>query len=234
MRRKSAAIIWVFVCLVFAPSFFCQPSVAVVREPSQKCPIQLQEKWVLAYASDFSEDTLRPEWVVTAGNALVSQGVLVLRSDKADAEIILKEPCFSSPSVRMELSAYVPDYAKLSEISPFLNSNYGSLGETRGCSGSYLFQFGSEQDTTNRLRRVGKIVEETVNNKVLLKRHHLYHIVAENDCGHIRLEIDGTTIFEWNDAKPIWGPEHCHVGFYTSESVIIVEWVKIYHKVAKP
>lgn len=214
----------IITCLVLVSWVAPGPVRSVVHESSKKFPI-LEDKWVLAYASDFSEKQLKPEWIVTAGNGIVAEGWMVLRVAKGHGQIILKEPCFLSPSLRMEFDAYVADYAKLNDMSPFIHSNQ------KGCEGSYLFQFGAKKNTINRLRRVGKIVEGTVNDKLLLEHRHLYHIVAENDRGHIRFEVDGITIFEWDDVNFLWGPEYCHIGFYTWESEIHIDNIKIYHKV---
>jgi len=194
---------------------------------------QLEPEWILAYACDFSKPELAPEWVVTAGNAKITDGMLVLQAVKGNAEIVLQNPCFISPGVRMEFTANISDSAKLGDISPFLNSNYNGTNQTTGCDGSYLFQFGAEQNTKNRLRRVGQIIEETVNSKILIERQHRYHIIVENDSGHIRFQIDGATIFEWNDPHPLGGPKYCHIGFYTWESEIHLDNIKVYHKVPK-
>jgi len=214
-------------CLFLASLGIYQPVCRAGGETSMKFPIQLEDAWVPAYESDFSEKELKSEWVVTAGNAIVEEGALVLRAAKGYAQIILYKPCFPSPGVRMEFGVSIADYAKLNDMSPFLNANQA------GCAGSYLFQLGAEQNTVDRLRRIGIPVQETVNDTILLEHRHLYHVVAENDRGHLRFVVDGTTIFEWDDPIPLWGPEHCHIGFYTWESEIHIDYLRIYQKVPK-
>jgi len=215
------------VYLAIVSCFVGQVTTTKTDKPSKEYPVEFENKWTLAYATDFSKETSQSEWSVMIGNAIVTEDALVLRADTGYTQIILKKPYFLSPSLRMEVGAYVTEYGKLSEINLFLHSNEA------GYQGSYFFQFGTEQGKVNRLLRIGKIVKETVVNKVLPEREHLYRIVAENARGHIRFEVDGTNLYEWDDINPLWGPEHCYIGFYARESVIAIDYVKIFHKVPK-
>ncbi len=189
--------------------------------------VEYEDEWVLAYGSDFSREPLAPEWILTAGNAVVAEGVLVLRAAVGHAQVILKDPSFLSPSTRMEFQAYIPTYAEPSDLSPFLNSN------NKGCEGSYLFQLGAEGNQVNRLRRIGEVVKDAEKAAFSLETDHLYRIVVENDQGVIRCEIDGTSVMEWDDLSFLSGPEHCHVGFYTWQSEIHLDNVKIFHKLPR-
>jgi hypothetical protein len=187
----------------------------------------VQDEWVLAYGNDFSKEGLDPQWLAAAGDVVVTKGVLALRSGAGFGQVLLKDPCFVSPSVRMEFDAYVADYAQPGDLTAFLNGNES------GWEGSYLFQLGTEGNSVSQLRRSGKVVPETATSTVLLEHQHMYHVVVENDRGHIRFVVDGATVFEWEDESPLWGPGHCHVGFYTQESGIHIEYLKVYHKVPK-
>ena len=186
--------------------------------------------WVLAYATDFSGDSLGKQWEVSAGQASVVNGELVLSSEKQHAEIILLEPRFLSSGVRMEFEAYVAEKSPLSDLTAFINAR-----KTKdACASAYLFQFGAEQNTVNRVRRLGQIVESTESTQPLLDYHQVYYIVVENDRGQISFEIDGQRVLTWTDAQPLWGPDQCHIGLYTWESEIRIKHLKIYHLVPEP
>jgi hypothetical protein len=187
----------------------------------------MQDRWLLAYASDFSSEAAEDEWEIIGGKAIFSEAQMILLAEQGDAQVMLKAPCFLSPSVRVEASAYVAEGFELGGMSLFINANKAAS------KGSYSFQLGAEDNTLTRLERIGQIVENTSTDAALLEHKHLYKIISENDDGHIRFVADGKTIIEWEDEHPLWGPEHCRVGFHTRNSAIVIEYIKIYHKVPK-
>lgn len=223
-RKEVLALIMIMVGVMAAAEFsMAQPPPA----RSQSDP--LEEGWVLAYANDFSKPGLDTTWVITSGSAVVAEGVLALRADSGDAQVVLRDPCFLSPAVRVVVEAYAVDSARLSDLSVFLNAPLAHSS----CDGAYLFQFGAEHNTVNRLRRLGEIIDKTIEVETRLTAARPCLIEATNDAGNIRLAVDGKTIFDWQDPKPLSGPAHCHVGFYTWESEVHVQSIKIYHRVPK-
>jgi len=203
---------------------------ALAQQTEAVQPFELSKQWILVYANDFTETNIPADWVVTMGTARIAEGNLYLQADIEYAEIVLLKPKLESPSVRVIFDAFISGGVAISDLSAFLNSNYSILAKNKGCEGAYLFQFGANNNTVNRLRRLGKIIPETERKDILLEPFRIYKIEIVNDFGQIKMSIDGAAIFEWQDAQPLWGAEHCHIGFYTWKSEIAIDNILVYQR----
>ena len=230
MRVMTVVAVMAYVIALAAPG---SPAPDAQQPEPWTSPIELSEEWVLAYYDDFSGEALSPKWRATAGAASVKDGQLVLSTEKEQAEVVLADPRFESPGLRMEFDAHVPQGTRASDLSAFINSNWSAKGKTRGCEGSYLFQFGGMRNTRNLLRRTGEIVEATVTTEPLIQPGVIYHVTVENDCGRVRMDVNGTALLKWDDPRPLWGRDHSAVGFYTWESTMVIDNLKVYHRVPK-
>lgn len=230
MRVMAVVAVMAYVIALAAPG---SPAADAQQPQPWRCPIELSDEWVLAYYDDFSGQALSPTWRATAGAASVKDGQLVLSTEKEQAEVVLEKPRFESPGLRMEFDAHVPQGTKASDLSVFINSDWSPEGKTGGCEGSYLFQFGGMLNTRNQLRRTGEIVDATVTTQPLIQPGVIYHVTVENDCGLVRMDVDGTTLLKWDDQKPLWGRDQSAIGFYTWESTIVIDNLKVYHRVPK-
>ena len=188
-------------------------------------PAQAPPGWKLACTINFKDvDKLPAAWEVIEGDAKIADGKLVLTAaEQADGQIVLKDPKFPG-SVRLEVDACL-EGPSICDLSPFLN------GDQTGFQSGYLLQFGAAENTENRIRRAGEIVDDAkANNKVLVTSGKMHHVVAENDGGKLRLIVDGTEILSYTDSQPLQGDGHDRIGFYTWGCTLRIEKITIYTK----
>ena len=184
--------------------------------------------WAEAFKADFSGSKLDPKWVVVEGDVAVKNGAMVITAENA-GEVILKN-VFDAPSIRVEIVATAKGDA-VSDLSPILNST------TVGYNDGYLIQVGGKGNTQNRIIKEGDEIEATASDKGLapdkglpLKAGTKYTIVAENDKGQIKVTLNGQTVLEYKDAKPLSGAKNGCVGLYTWGDETTVEKFVVYTK----
>lgn len=187
-------------------------------------PQQPPPGWKLAYTANFKDvDKLPAAWKVIVGDAKIADGKLVLTAaEQADGQIVLTEPKFPG-SVRLEVDACL-EGAGICDLSPYLN------GDQTGYQSGYLLQFGAAENTENRIRRAGEIVDAKANTTVFVKAGKRHHVVAENDAGKLRLIVDGKEILSYTDSEPLKGAGHDQIGFYTWGCSLKIEKITIYTK----
>lgn len=186
-----------------------------------------KDGWKESYKGDFSGEKLSNKWEIVGGSAKLDKGALVIKADADSAEVVLKDPVFSSPSVRVSFTGTFTNQGDVSDMSPVLNT------DKDGYPAGYMFQVAAAGNTENRIRKEGDIIEETVNNKLLpFKAGQKYQIVAENDRGQLKLTVDGKVVFDYKDAKPIFGTKSGMIAFYTWQSELRIENLVVYEKEA--
>jgi len=199
---------------------------AFAKEPPGTAPATEADPWIVASSLDFSTARLSPDWKVRAGQASAEGGALVLSAAGKEAEIMLAKPTVQLPSVRVEFEAAVSSQGTSREISVYVGAN------SAGCAGGYLFQLGVDGNQ-NRIRRVGRIVPETVNRSFAPQAGRSYRVAVENDQGRLLCTVDGQVVLRWDDPQPVWGPQHDHVGFYTWDARLAIRNLRIHVRLSQ-
>jgi len=187
--------------------------------------VQAPPGWKFACTASFKDVSKLPEaWKVIEGQAKIADGRLVLTAEEfSHGQIVLKTPTFPG-SVRMEVDASL-EGDNVCDLSPRLN------GDETGWESGYLLQFGASDNTENRLRRDGEIVDTAkADNNVFVASGKKYHVVAENDGGKLRLIVDGKEILSYTDSEPLKGKGYDQIGFYTWNCTLRIEKITIYTK----
>lgn len=240
MRGGLAAILLAVMAIVAMLGISCGPQPATqpvghgqvkptpTHIPATKpAPAPATADWKQVYKADFSGDKLPAAWEVIGGSARLNKGALLLKADTDSAEVVLKDPVFAAPGVRVSFTATFVSQGEVSDMSPILNT------DKDGYPAGYLFQFAAAANSENRIRKEGDIIEESVNTKLLpLKPGRKYQVVAENDGGHLRLTVDGQVVFDHKDDKPIFGEKNGMIGFFTWQSELRIENLIVYGKQA--
>jgi len=185
--------------------------------------------WKLACEMDFKGVDKVPEtWEVIGGTAKIVDGKLVLTTEQEfDAQLVLKEPRLPT-SVRLEVDACL-EGETVCDLSPYLN------GDQTGYQSGYLLQFGAAENVENRLRVAGEIADDAkANTTMFVTPGKMHHVVAENDCGKLRLIVDGTEILSYTDTQPLQGAGHDQIGFYTWNCTLKIEKITIFTKIDAP
>lgn len=168
--------------------------------------------WKLVFEDDFDRDHLGDDWEIVEGAWTTEEGWLksgggVLRSNRRfpgyqrlEFEAVTHVEPF--PFFGPETEAIV----QYSDISSAIHANEDLL------SSGYFLQFGGFNNTRNRLRRLGVVVDEETEN--LIVPDQIHHIVAESDEGRVRLIVDGNLLLSWQDPNPLLGSDHERIGFY--------------------
>lgn len=183
--------------------------------------------WNQVFMADFKDaQKVSPAWKVLSGQASVADGALVLKAEEGvDAQIVLKTPQ-AEGSVRLEVVAGLQPIGTgaVCDLSPFLNA------DENGYEAGYLLQFGAAENTENRLRRAGEIIDGTVNAKPLVQPGKMHTVVAENDAGKVRLIVDGAEVLKFVDSDPLKGSGHGTIGFYTWSDTLKIQKITVWTK----
>lgn len=254
MRKLLAVTLLAAVAVLLAQNLACGPEAAtqpVTKAPAAKAvapaptpkstptpatkaatvapaptPAPAKDGWKQSYKADFSGGKLSDKWEVIAGAAKLDKGALVLKADDdSSGAIVLKEPAFTAPSVRVEFTGAFAKAEQVCDMSTFLNTTKD------GYPNGYMFQFAAGGNEQNRIRKDEEIIDLTINKKLLpVKAETKYTVVVENDKGRLKMTVNGQTIFDYKDAKPISGPKNGMVGFYTWQSELRIDSLAVYEK----
>lgn len=207
-------------------------AVAVKLKPAEKCG------WQLAFDADFKQGKLGKEWKAVEGQWEIKDGTLrgcgILVLDKSFAEVDKDvyqrlefkaatdvEPILTIKG-KPKPKAIVCDMSSFTQVkSPEEISNPMFSG--------YFFQFGGFTNTRNRLIKVGKEVEKEDDPYIKMVAEKLHHVIAENDCGHLRMYVDGQLALDYTDENPVVGAGQDRVGLYFYSAAKVHEF-KVYTK----
>lgn len=200
---------------------------AALREAYTPQPAD-QQGWTLAFADDFSADTLSDDWEVLDGAFTIQEGQL------------------HSPGGTLKLTREIPGFHRLefqatTHVEPFpffgeatrANVSYSDLssfiqaGDDPIGSG-YFMQFGGFNNTRNRLLR--RSAEVASGRTPLITPGKVHHIVAEHDGKMVRLIVDGELVLAFRETVPLHGPDHQRVGLYLWTGARI-DNLKVYHRI---
>lgn len=241
MNKTLVVTAWILAgCMVWCAVTGCdksQPSKQPTTKPGQTPATSTTPEasktppapagWNQVYLADFKDaQKVPPAWTVLGGQASVADGALVLKAEEGvDAQIVLKTPQ-AVGSVRLEVVAGLQPIGTgaVCDLSPFLNA------DENGYEAGYLLQFGAAENTENRLRRAGEIIDGTVNAKPLVQPGKMHTVVAENDGGKVRLIVDGAEVLKFVDGDPLKGTGHGTIGFYTWSDTLKIQKITVWTK----
>ena len=222
MKKAMVVTAWVLaVCVVWGAMVGCEkPAKVATVEPAAPAG------WKVVYSADFKKVQKLPDcWLVVGGEASVTDGALVVKAaEGTDGQIVLKAPKCTG-SVRLEVVACLMGAEnRICDLSPFLNA------DESGFAAGYLLQFGAAENTENRIRRAGEVLDGTVKNKPLVQPGKKHVVVAENVAGKLRLTADGAEVLSYTDPEPLKGEGHGLVGFYTWGDTLKIEKITVWAK----
>jgi len=194
--------------------YFGPPSEEMLRAAQGKPVTYAPPQWKLAFQDDFKRRELGKDWKVVKGAWRVENGWLT----SAGGCIVINK---NLPGLhRVEFKAMGTGNPELSDMSPFIHAD--STGQSSG----YLLQFGGYYNRRTAIQRLGKATKQTKD--VLITPGKVHTIVAEYDGKSVRLTVDGKTALEMAETRPLVGPGHEQIGFYTHEGVIKISELKVF------
>jgi serine/threonine protein kinase len=189
------------------------------RRLEEKTEAERRRNWRLRFSEDFSGPDFLSRWE-TDGPWKVKDGEL--RIGGVEQCVRFKTPVVGD--VRMVFDCQKDD-GPLSDISVFL----GGL-KTSALAGAfqngYLFQYGGNLNRRIRLISPNAILWSKCASP--LKRGWRYHVEVRKTGNRLVLMIDGQTIVDVSDERPLYGAEHAYVGFYNYKTETRYSNIKVY------
>lgn len=182
------------------PDYFGPPSKRFLEAIDTPAVILAPAKWRLAFSDDFENGELSENWKIVHGSWRVENGALVTKG----GTLVSAKPLTGLQ--RIEFDAVAANET-CSDLSSFIQA-----GEKDFLKTGYFAQFGGAGNTVNGLRRQGVTLEKR--NKPKITPGKVHKIVTECDGNHVRLIVDGETIFDHVDDHPLLGEGHDRLGFY--------------------
>lgn len=181
--------------------------------------------WKLLFSDDFQRTELGEEWKVVEGKWLVQDGSLVGSGVLISAKGFpaTYPPGFQRLEFDVTTESPEPKTAS-SERNAFIHAQPPEKSGNTPSKTGYCLPLGGQNLYRNGTALEGK---PAVNSAIDLSKTR--HIILENDRGKLKAIIDGSTVFELSDDKPIMGTNYDRVGFYFGASVRINN-VRVYVK----
>jgi hypothetical protein len=208
--------------VVQAPS---PAAVATTPGQARAAESQTAEKagWKLAFSDDFKRQELGPNWVVVNGDWKVQDGCLrgsgTLLSARGFPEgdapgfqrlefdaVTDAKPAFflkDNPAPKVDVC----------DLSSILHARAPQKGKDP-LETSYLFQFGGQNNTLNRVMRAGVTLREDSKPEKMITPGQVQRIVVENDQGTLRLSVNGEVRLECREKQSLLDLEQNRCGFY--------------------
>ena len=194
--------------------YFGPPSEDLIAE-QKKGSIELRPaEWKLAFSDDFRRSGPGPEWEISQGKCSVENGCLVVHGE---ARLMLAK---TFPGLqKITFDAVATPNPGLSDVSPFIQAG------TNGFGSGYLIQFGGANNQRSAIHRMGRLLLET---KCSIEPGKVHAISAEYDGVKVRLSVDGRTVVEYAEKKPLLGAGHERIGLYVYEGIVKIKNLKVY------
>jgi len=172
-------------------------------------------EWKLTWSDDFARKQLGDDWRVLEGAWSVENGSLV---SKGGGRLVTAREFPGLHKVEFKVSITTGAGKVVSDMDPIIQSDPKGSG--------YLMQFGGYYNTKSSIQRMGEVVVATEEHKIVPGK--VYSVVAEFDGSHLRLIVDGKTLLEHPEQRPLIGENHERVGFYSYMGNVRIESVKVY------
>jgi hypothetical protein len=194
--------------------YFGPPSEELLKGQKEEVVQLLPAKWELAFSDDFQRAELGPDWKTLEGKWSVENGCLV---SKGDGTLISNRKFPGLQKVTFD--AVVTPNPGISDMSPFIQAGHKGFGS------GYMLQFGGNYNKGSNIHKAGKRVRES---QAVIEPGKTHSFVAEYDGINVRLTVDGKTVAEYQDEKPLIGEEHEQIGFYVYEGISKISNLKVY------
>jgi hypothetical protein len=189
------------------------------RRLEEKTEAERRRDWRLVFKEDFSDPDFLSRWE-TNGPWKVKDGEL--RIGGGDQCVRLKIPM--TGDVRLVFDCQKDD-GELSDVSLFLGGLKTSPLANAFLKG-YLFQYGG--NLNRRIRLIGPKAILWSKCASPLDRGWRYHVDARKMGSRLVLMIDGQTVIDVRDERPVYGAEHAYVGFYNYRTNTRYSNVQVY------
>ncbi|MFA7158479.1 MAG: DUF4838 domain-containing protein [Kiritimatiellia bacterium] len=194
--------------------YFGPPSEEMIADQA-KGGIQLrQAEWKPAFSDDFRRSEPGPGWEIIQGKCSVENGCLVVNGE---ARLMLSKT-FSGLQ-KITFDAVATPSPGLSDVSPFIHAG------TNGFGSGYMLQFGGAYNQRSAIHRMGRLLLET---KRVIEPNKVHSVAAEYDGVMVRLAVDGKTVLEYAEKKPLLGAGHERIGLYVYEGIVKISNLKVY------
>jgi hypothetical protein len=176
------------------------------------------------YADDFAGPGLNPAWRATGGTYRVINGELIV------------DHAYNHP---LWLTTPIPRDA-LIEVDAWSNDDAGDLkleawGDGRSAATeasytatSYVFIFGGWHNQISAIARLDEHGRDRrTRSDVRVEKGRRYHFRIARKGGHIDWQIDGKPFLDFDDPKPLVGPDHSHLAFNDWEAELHFDNLKV-------
>ncbi|MCA1808889.1 MAG: DUF4838 domain-containing protein, partial [Lentisphaerae bacterium] len=222
----------------YAPTLWVESAPPAAADQSAADGVSLadmtiSEEWELVFSDNFEREELGENWEVVDGVWAIVDGCL--RGNGT----VTSSKGFPGGFQRLEFEARTdvqaaallsdqPAETGVSDISSFIHAR--SPAEGKPLRTGYFFQFGGSNNTLNRLRKAGMMLEEIRENTRLITQDKWHRVLIENDAGALRMFVDGELVLEHVERDaPLLGEGHDRVGFY-GWTAYLVRNVNVYLK----
>lgn len=194
--------------------YFGPPSEDLINKGKERKYTLLPAKWTLAFSDDFKRSELGSNWKVLSGNWTVDNDCLITRGE-GTIMVAKKFPGLQ----KVTFNATVTPNPGVSDISPFIQS------DDKGLYGGYLLQFGGNYNSMSCVKRMGNYVKTS---RDVIEPGKTHAVIAEYDGVNVRLIVDGKTVVQYPEPRPLVGEGHERVGLYVYEGTVKISDFKVY------
>jgi hypothetical protein len=176
------------------------------------------------FADDFERASLGDAWKVTGGSYRIVNGELVI------------DHAYNHP---LWLSKAIPRDAVI-ELDAWSNSDAGDIkieiwGDgksyattTSYTATSYVFIFGGWHNQLSAIARMNEHGDDRkTRGDLKVERGRKYHFRFARKDGHLDWQVDGKPFLQFDDPKPLDGPDHAYLGFNDWEAELHFDNLKI-------
>lgn len=181
--------------------------------------------WRLVFQDDFERAEPGDQWTAVAGDLRVADGALEIKSPGVGRAM----PKGSYPAdVRVIYTAWTPAGVDRCDLTTILNT------DDRASSSGYFVGYGSWMDSVNHIQKDSDQDLDKSTDYLIGQNDRKHAIEAVKDGGHIYLNVDGHRILNAHDPDPCGGEGEDHIAFYTWNSAMRIDNLRIYVKGSAP
>ena len=165
----------------------------------------IKDGWTLAFEDQFDREEVGDDWQVLSGKFRIVDGMLEgdnLANSSSAKTVYLRD--FKASSVRLEYDAVTGLPVDMSAM--ICTDNVGW-----GWNYGYFFGFGSDNNLTGKLYRLGA---ETTFYDASVTPGKVHKVVCQIEDGTLTHIIDGKVVMIYNDPTPLKGEGHEKIGLY--------------------
>lgn len=184
-----------------------------------------ESTWRLAFQDDFERAEPGDQWTAIAGEMRIVDGALEIRSPGVGRAM----PKGSYPAdVKVVCTAWTPAGVDRCDLTTILNT------DARASSSGYFVGYGSWMDSVNHIQKDSDQDLDKSTDYLIGQNDRRHAIEAVKDGGRIYLNVDGHRVLNAHDPDPCGGEGEDCVAFYTWNSAMRIDNLRIYVKGSVP